>query len=223
MSGDITPYLALVPSANQAQPNFMATIAATLQPMADGIALYKTMQTLFDVDTAVGDALDAIGAWVGITRNIAVPITNVYFSLDIAGLGLDQGVLMGPYDPSSGLVQLPDAQYRTLIRAKIAANHWDGTNAGAEQVLAPVFPNGTLFIQDNGDMTMFIGYVGQTLDPLTHAIFTGGYLSVKPASVYIRGYATTSVPNAPIFGLDANNRTIGGLDYGALATIVGGG
>ena len=221
MTGDITPYLNLVPSQHAAQPNFIAELTFNLQPYADALATLQSMQTLFDVDTAIGDQLVAIGNWVGVGPNVSEPLTGVYFSLDEYP-GLDQGSLKGPYDPATGLVQLPDAQYRTLLRARIAANHWDGRNVTAQSIISTIIPTGTVFVQDNQDMSMFIGYVGPPLDALTYALLIGGYLNVDPAAVEIRGYATSSVQGDPIFGLDANNGIIGGLDDGALAILAGG-
>ncbi|MGC7970039.1 DUF2612 domain-containing protein, partial [Salmonella enterica] len=68
----------------------------------------------FDLDQAIGVQLDAVGEWVGISRNITVPLAGVYFSFDIAGLGFDQGVWKGPFDPDTGLTTLDDDTYRLL-------------------------------------------------------------------------------------------------------------
>ena len=223
MTGDVTPYTDKITSEHSSRPNFMATVATCCQPLADMIGVVTGMPTLYDLDYAVGSQLDATGQWIGQSRQLDEPLTGVYFSLDAPTLGLDQGSLMGPFDPTNGLVSLPDAAYRTLLYAKVAANHWDGTVPGAYNVLAQVFPGDTVFIQDNGDMSMLVGLVGPvSLDATTYALLTGGYLAVKPVGVSINGYATSSVLGAPIFGLGADNSTIGGLDHGALATITGG-
>ena len=72
-------------------------------------------------------------------------------------------------------------------------------------------------------MSIIIGVVGTTpLEAVPYALLTGGYLSVKPGGVRIRGYATQSILGEPMFGFDADNTTIGGFDGGAWATINGG-
>jgi hypothetical protein len=152
-----------------------------------------------------------------------VPLTGVYFSLDTAGLGFDEGTWQSPFDPTTGLIALPDDAYRTLLRAKIANNQWDGTVPGAYRFLSGLFPGNVLFIQDNQDMTMYVGIVGSVaLDAVSYALLTGGYLDVKPSGVHIEGYVTPSIPGDPIFGFDVQNSLISGFDTGAFATITGG-
>ena len=210
-------YLALVPGPNEDQPNMTATLTAVIAPLVNSGLTMETFPSLYDVSVAVGEQEDTTGLWVGVTRDVDVPLAGVYFTLDSASLGLDQGSLQGPNDPSSGVVALPDANYRTLLQARIAANNWDGTIPGAYAVWNIVFA-GTgigLLIQDHGDMTMTLALTGPTPDALTLALFEGGYLNVKPAGVGIRNYITpysSSVP--PYFGLDAETSAVSGLDVG---------
>lgn len=218
--GDISAWLALVTSEHNDKPNFMAMLSMVLQPLADIIAVAQSIPGLFDLDVAVGDQLDKVGLWVGVTRNINVPLQNVYFALDNALVGLDSGSLMGPLDPTTGLVVLPDPQYRTLLRATIAANHWDGTIPGAYAAWNILFA-GTGFgilIQDGGDMTMIMALTGPVPDAITAALFTGGFLSLKPAGVGISFNMVLSVSGAPYFGLDLENSAIAGLDVGTFGT-----
>jgi hypothetical protein len=146
-------------------------------------------------------------------------ICPFYFSFDEAGLGFDQGTWLGPFDPTSGLVALPDAQYRILLYATIAANNWDGTIPGAYNAWNTIFePLGySILIQDNQDMTMDIALIGPAPDAVTLALFTGGYLSLVPAGVGITNYYLPSIPGDPVFGMDAENSSISGFDVGAWA------
>ncbi|OYV51320.1 MAG: hypothetical protein B7X10_00805 [Burkholderiales bacterium 21-58-4] len=217
---NISGYLALVPSANQ-KPKFLAVLSAVIQPFADMQSLCSTMPSpVFDLDYAVGQQLDMLGEWIGVTRNLEVPLTGVFFSLDTAGLGLDEGILFGPYTPSDGLEQLPDEQYRLVLRVKIANNHWDGSLEGAYTLLNALFAGKvfTPFIQDLGDMTMSMGLAGGLVDPVSFALLTQGYLDLKPMGVTMVSYITPSV-SGPIFALDLENTLFAGLDVGALATI----
>src|SRR4051812_17274628 len=109
----------------------MATLTALIEPLVDAQTTAAEVEVVFDLDTALGDQLDQIGKWVGQSRILPLPLTNVYFSLDDATLGLDFGSLQGPFDSTTGLVTLPDEAYRNLLRATIIVNQWDGTIPGA--------------------------------------------------------------------------------------------
>ncbi|WCM21350.1 DUF2612 domain-containing protein [Paraburkholderia bryophila] len=223
MTVQTSQYTSLITSEHQSAPNFMAMVSLLAQWAADRQNMLASIPALYDIDSAVASQLDAVGLWVGISRKLSVPLTNVYFSLDVAGLGLDQGVIQGPFDPTTGLVSLPDAQYRILLYATIAANNWDGTVPGAYTAWNTVFqPLGySILIQDFQNMTMGIALVGPTPDAVTLALFKGGYLNLVPAGVGVAFYFEQSVPGTPIFGLDAENSSIAGLDVGAMALIVG--
>jgi hypothetical protein len=214
---DVTAYTGLITSEHAPKPKFVALVTALAQPFSDATALANSMATIFDIDTAVGQQLDFIGQWVGLTRNLKVPITGVFFSLDVAP-GLDQGIVWTPFTPTSGLEQLPDDQYRTALRAKILNNQWDGSLAQAYQIYNSLFSNSGYvpFIQDNADLTMYIGIAGKIPDALTLAMLTQGMLDVRPAGVQVVAYVTPSA-NAPIFALDIQNANFAGLDYGAVA------
>ncbi len=135
----VQKYLDLVTSEHNQRQKFMAMLAATLQPIADTIDAINGLPISFDLDTAIGAQLDIIGLWVGVTRFLQTPITNVYFAYDIAGLGWDQGVWLGPGESPTVLTTLPDGQFRTLIRARIANNHWDGSIPDAYNVGSLIF------------------------------------------------------------------------------------
>lgn len=185
MAGNVTQWTNLVTSEHNQQPKYMAMLAAVFQPLADTLQTLQQVPADFDLDTAVGAQLDTIGLWVGVTRNLQLAITGVYFAWDTVGLGWDDGAWQGPGDPTSGLLVLPDAQYRTLLRARIANNQWNGTIPGAYASYAVLFA-GTGYninIKDNGDMTMVVTVTGPPLDAITAAIVTGGYLDLKPAGV----------------------------------------
>lgn len=193
MTGDITPWLNLVPGANRVQPNFISSLSATLQPLADLLVTEQSMVGLFDLDTAVGQQLDFLGQWIGAPRLVELP-NNVYFSFDIAGLGFDQAPWWAPGDPLFTSISLPDAQYRTLLKARVVNNQWNGSIPNAYLIWDTLFA-GTgyqVYIIDNGNMTMQLGLTasGTPPDALTLALFTGGYLDVKPVGVRISNYIT---------------------------------
>jgi hypothetical protein len=145
--GRVTPW-----QASSTKPKFRATIERVLLPICDQQYLLAGIPAAFDIDTAIGVQLDAVGAWVGRSRNVRVPIPGAFFSYDTDNLGWDQGLWKGPYDGEDGLSQLPDDMYRRLLYAKRAANAWDGTADGAEAVLRAFFvdPATHIFVSDDG-------------------------------------------------------------------------
>lgn len=217
---DVSQYQTLITSEHSARPKFMALVTGVAQCFVDLQNLMASMPGLFDLDTAVGQQLDVVGEWVGIGRQLSVPLTGIYFSLDTAGLGFDQGTWLGPFDPTTGLVNLPDDAYRTLIRAKIAANTWDGTTEGAAAAYQKLFPGGSpeIVIFDHVDMSMSLAIIGPLPDAVTLALFTNGLLNLRPAGVEINGYFVPSVTSTPFFGFDCENTVISGFDVGCWPT-----
>jgi len=216
---DLTDYTGLITSEHNQRPKFMATVSALAQSIVDLQNVLGSMPGKFDLDAAVGDQLDGVGEWVGISRNVATPLTGVYFSLDTAGLGFDQGVWKGPFDPDNGLTRLDDDTYRLVIRAKIGANHWDGTLESSAAILNSIFNGDTyVFIQDNQDMSMTIGIAGKVPSAVFLALLEGGYIPIKPEGVRIDYVIVTSVDGVPMFGFDVANQFIMGFDAGAWGT-----
>jgi hypothetical protein len=219
MTAQLTDYTSLITSEHADKPKFMAMVSLLAQWGVDRRNLLASIPGLFDVDNAVGQQLDWTGQWIGQSRNIKTPLTGVYFSFDTAGVGFDQGTWFGPFDPTTGLTSLPDDSYRTLLYATIAANNWDGTVPGAYTAWNTIFqPLGyQILISDNQDMSMNITLIGPTPDAVTLALFTEGYLNLRPAGVLLNTYYTQSIPDVPVFGFDVENTSISGFDVGAWA------
>lgn len=198
-------YLGLIPSLHNKKPKFMATVAAAVQPFVDLQATLASMIGIF-TPNAAGDQLDKVGAWAGVSRNLAQPI--------------------------NGQTTLADPDFQTLIRLAIAENHWDGTVPGAYTIWNSVFGGGGgynqggygqggyggggigLLIGDNQDMTMDVVFTGAIQSIVTKALLAGGYFNLRPAGVRITGFYQPSVVDEPIFGFDAENATVSGWDTG---------
>jgi hypothetical protein len=210
----VSEYTDLITSQHAARPRFVATVEATTQPHVDLKAMIQALPAAFDLDAAVGVQLDAVGEWVGISRFVVIPLEGVYFSFDIDGVGFDEGYWLGRYDPVTGSSALPDEAYRSVLKATIALNHWDGTVVGAKRAIEPLFPANPIYIQDRQDMSVDVLVGGPPLDRLLAALLKGGYLAMKPMTVRIN-YVFTSFPPLPVFGFDADNAYIGGFDHGA--------
>lgn len=209
-------YLDLITSEHKDKPNFTAMVALDVSPMVQVQNLMSAMIPLFDIDVAVGQQLDVIGQWAGVSRNVKIPISGVYFSWDSGhDLGWDFGVWRDPLNPTT-ITVLPDSAYRTLIRARIAANQWDGTTDGAYAIWASVFPDTNILIQDHQDMSYDLILVGTTIDSLTIALLTGGYIPLRPEGVLIANYYVP-VDASPIFGWDIENTYLAGWEEGTWA------
>ena len=107
---------------------------------------------------------------------------------------MDQGVWQGPFDPDNGLTVLDDDTYRLLLRAKIGANHWDGTLETSAAILNQIFQGGThVLIEDNGDMSVDIGVAGAPPSALFLALLTGATSRSSPKACVS---STTCFPRA---------------------------
>lgn len=179
-------YISLIPSANRNKPKFVAMISLLVSWSVDTQALLGNFAALFNLDLAVGQQLDFIGLWVGITRGAS----------------------------GSDLV-LDDQTYRTLLKAVIAINHWNGTVPGIYAIWDTVFDNSiTVLVQDNQDMSMFIVFTQQAFTPAELVLLHDGAFDLRPAGVKMLGYFQPSAVGFPVFGLDVENASISGLNVG---------
>ena len=211
-------YVALITAEHNQKPKFMAMIQAIAQPFADTQSALASLPSYFDIDSAVGVQLDAIGVRVGITRDLSAPLA-VYFSFGVDGLGFGQGSWKGQYDPSSGVISADDATYRIMLKAKIGANQWNGSHSQLNAIYEQIFAGTgtTVFVRDNQDMSMSVYVVGTQPSAILAALIKGGNLNIKPSGVRIAGYYKPSVPSLPLFGFGVQNQYIAGFGTGAFA------
>jgi len=218
----IADYQALVSSENADQPDFLAVISASVEPSVQVQALLQAMISLFDIDTPpAGDQLDIIGQWVGISRQIKIPISGVFFTWDgAANVGWDYGIWQGA-GQTSNISSLPDDAYLKLIKATIAANQWDGTTNGAYEIWDSLFTTFSILVQDNLNMSYAMALVGGIIDSLTLALITGGYINLRPEGVRISKYFISQGTN-PVFAWDLAVTNLQGWDVGYWATEIAG-
>jgi len=210
----VAEYLNLITSEHREKPDFKAVVTLNVAVPARVQELLKLMIPLFDVDVAVGDQLDIIGKWVGVTRDVAIPIAGIFFTWDgVFSNGWDYGTWTSAIVPTE-ITVLPDDAYRVLIKAKIAANQWDGTMEGAYAIWESLFSTLTILIVDNQDMSYDLGVVGGIVDSLTLALITGGYIPLKPEGVRVRGYFV-SIDSGPVFSWDTDSTLLKGWDTGS--------
>jgi hypothetical protein len=159
---DVQHYLDRITPEHADKPKFMAMIEGVAQPFADAQAVLASIPELYDLDSAVGVQLDRVGKRVGRSRDIAVPITNVWFSFSDPLRGFSQGIWRGPYSDRTSINSLDDDIYRKLLRAKIMANRWDGSVEGAQAALDAFFddPETRVFVVDRSADLSPIAYFG---------------------------------------------------------------
>lgn len=207
-------YLALITEQHRERPRFAALVnllTSAVQASTDSVL---SMPAAFDLDSAIGAQLDAVGRWAGASRAVSIPIPGTSFSFDEAGLGFDEGTWAPAYAPTEGVVLLDDSTYRAAIRLKIVCNHWPGQNAGWEVIpirLEHSSDDNLIFGVDNQDMSMTVYICGPSVSVLLRAAIQQGGLVPKPMGVRIANFVYIT---APVLALDSSTRSAGGLDVG---------
>lgn len=224
MSYTVEYYQSLVTSEHQNSPKYMAWLGAMIEPLTVIQSVIENLINDFDVDTAVGKQLDIVGQWVGISRILKEELIGVYFTWDVDDLGWDSGVWQSPDDPDSGLIVLPDDIYRTLIKAKIVHNHWNGSINGLYDIWDVVFGNNpdapVLIIQDNQDMSMDYIFSVNVLGIVEQELAMTGQYFIKPEGVLIREVSV--VPSSgPAFFWDVDDTAVtAGWDVGQWVELI---
>lgn len=221
----MSKYTDLITNYHASKPLFVEHIDLSTRPFIDITAVLNGLVTAFDIDTAVGVQLDVLGEWIGRSRFVSVPISGIYFSFDTDGLGYDQGVWQGPFDPDTGYTALGDDTYRVILKAKVAINNWNGQNDSLPGILDTALAGSGIRMQivDNQDMTISIWVFPEIDISLVSleliAAIRQGYLTVKPAGVFSGSIEipTVETPSAgnKFFGFDLDNDYISGFDVGS--------
>lgn len=143
----MSKYTDLITNYHRGKPLYVDHIDLSTRPLNGTSTALKNQLAASDIDSAVGVQLDVLGEWIGRTRIVSQLISDVYFSFDTEGLGWDQGVWQGPYDPDAGFTSLSDDTYRIVVKAKIAINNWDGRNDSLPAILETALDGSGLKMQ----------------------------------------------------------------------------
>lgn len=168
------------------KPKAMATLKAQIEPLVHLANQCFAMLDTFNIDKAVGQQLDTIGAWVGIPRVLDYRIAGYYFTHDGTALeGWGNGIWYVAGDPTSTTTTLADSEYRSLIRATIKRNNSQGTVADIHAIILAAFPalNASLQVIDNQDMTIRINYNTGALNSIQIGLLEGLVVPFKPCGV----------------------------------------
>jgi hypothetical protein len=106
-----------------------------------------------------------------------------------------------------------------LLKAKVALNHWDGKLQSIEEKWEGIFPNTTITIIDNQDMTMEVEITGdaENITSLLKDLIDNDMIVPRPQGVQLNNNWTTRVQKLLAFDYDMSNNDYGGLDVGAFA------
>lgn len=183
----MSKYTELITNYHRDKLNFVEHVDLSTGGILETSQNMQGFVSRFDLDIAIGEQLDILGKWIGRTREITAPIDDYFFSFDSPALGFDYGTWKNKYDPDTGIIKVGDADYRTMLRAKIGANNWDGRSETLPAILQSIYPNGEVKITyaDNQDMTMTIYINGKAITNITKEIIRQGYLAVKPVGVSV--------------------------------------
>lgn len=190
MSLSTNKYTDLIAGYHFEKPLFTQWIYALTQPLITAQNRLAEMQADFDIDTAVGVQLDAVGVRVGISRKLPVSITGVFFSFDIAGVGFDEGIWLGRYESPEGITTLDDGTYRNILKTKVLVNHWNGTINGLYYLLdqvALIF-DCPIKYKDNQNMTVNILLANDTTPPIVWNVLSRGLVDITTAGVMVNFY-----------------------------------
>lgn len=142
-----TDYTNPITSEHSDQPDFVATVALTANAVADITVLEQGLPILFDLDSAISGQLDVDGQWIGLARTVGgIFLINFFgFADDVSSLGFGEltdpsagGRFVELGEDTSTTATLHDPEYRTVLRAKILQNDWDGSQAEFEAALFDV-------------------------------------------------------------------------------------
>jgi hypothetical protein len=209
-------YTDLIAGAHTHKPKFTNWVYALTEPVNQARNSMITLMGSFALDTAVGDQLDAVGARIGLPRELPIPITDVFFALDdVDGIGLDLGVWKGTYETGTSTISMGDNVYRLALKAKILINHFSGQTKDLFGSLKQIFtdfgaPDAITYVVDHQNMFVEIGINKEETPEILWAILTQRILNLVSA-----GVGMTIGENHVYFAWDENNVYLRGWDYGS--------
>ena len=166
------------------------------------------------LDTAAGERLDLIASIVGASRDVAEGITLPLFGFDgyAGSLGFGVGRLRFEGEPVGATYTMPDAEYRIVIRAKIAFNNARGTAPEIEAAARLAFSAPTVSVRDAGiaRCEVWVGRIVPDTDPLFRTV---PKLLGRAAGV---GLSVVFFDHATPFGFDTYYDTFG-FGFGVLS------
>lgn len=186
---DANRYTELIAGAHFDKPRYQQFIYELTEPLNEARKRLAVFYKHFDVDTAVGVQLDAVGVRVGISRRLPMKLVGVYFALD-------------------------DETYRAVIKTKILANKFDGKNESVPEFLNKALgyfgvPAKLFDFQDQQNMHVVINLTKAETPPIVWELISRRLIDIVAAGVGMQ-----IVDNVPYFGFDYETASVQGFDSG---------
>lgn len=178
-------YIKLITSEYAKQPLFNRYVEEFLKRISPTVDNLNDFDILFNLETAIGDQLDAIGELLNVSRNLPTDDENVPATLD-------------------------DDLYRKVLKSAIYKYHWDGTRKSLEEILNIIFPNVPVDFVDNQDMSYTVRVIDPTFSKTDLALLQLGYILPKPSGVRVN----YEIQDKPLFGWNTDTTFIKGWDQG---------
>lgn len=178
-------YLNVITSQHRTKEKYINFVSNLLKPLFDVAECLLNYDYDFDLDYAVGNQLDIIGKIVGVDRYVDFVL-------------------------SDGTNKLNDDDYRVLVKAKIAQNHWDGTRENIFNIWDNLFPNVRLNLIDNLNMTCLVFVSAESMTQNQIGMLYAGLLVPRPAGVQYNYY----FGEGAIFAFDMDTEMFKGWDLG---------
>ena len=196
-------YLRLITSEHATKPLYMSYVAAFLDMLNAAENCLLSFNEIFNVfkelpDTldetnpepgtklsTVDDQLDKMGALVGVTRALPIVDENIPAVLD-------------------------NETFQQIIKAKIYADHWDGTIEGLEVIINNTFADLSYELIDGQDMTYTISILNPAASPKDVALLFNGFILPKPSGVKVNYI----IFDTALFGWDSDTQFLKGWDEG---------
>jgi len=160
-------------------------ITQLVSNMAQYVDQTQNLDAFFDnvwnIDTAVGSALDLWGRIVGVGRVLQLPSNTSYLGFEEASSWQTFG--QAPFysgEAVSSNYLLSDAAFRTLILAKALFNVSDGSIPATNQMLLNLFGQG--YVTDSLNLTMTYTFP-TALTPVQYAIVLNSGVLPRPPGV----------------------------------------
>lgn len=138
------------------------------------------------------------------------------------GLGVWGALLQVPrpvYSSGGQTIEFTDDQYRLLLRARIYLLTFDGSARALNEFFSILFPDFTVVIKDNGDMTVDINILNE-LSPDMAILFHSPYVEIflpRPSGVEYN-IINSGVDYTKVFGfegmVDQGGRSVAGFNNG---------
>lgn len=191
-------YRTLITSEHQL-PKFLATVDLVANGAGQVATSAAQLITAFDLDQAVGAQLDILGVIIGQSRNVANILLVEFFGFQDDLAALTMGELTDPSvggrfynlgDTFASSSTLQDPEYRTVLRAKIARNQWDGSITGVEAALSFILPGVQYSITDVNTRIVSIAILSTSITAVDQTLLTS--LDLLPRSCGVKYNLTFS-------------------------------